>query len=94
MLPIMFTITTKRQRITGGGYKVESHREVATLEEARKAIMDMHFHAPSYWPDLRPFHDSLSESGGTITIPDGTVIEVERVTHLHLDDAYNAREES
>lgn len=87
-----------------------SRRAVATLDEARTAAEDrvidalgvLGTHAAS---DERFDARELPEQGGTIgPLPDGTVIEVERVTYGQLrvmvdgddswDDAYTADEET
>jgi hypothetical protein len=89
-----YVITTKGpSTIPGVGTlreAVESRRAVATLEEASEAcceiidaipgIDDEHRHDPKLQPAYR-----LSECGGTVgPLPDGTVIEVERVSWLTL----------
>jgi hypothetical protein len=57
--------------------RVVSRRAVATLEEARRGLLktDDSLYATAM---------SLPESGGTITLPDGTVIEVRRVMWADL----------
>lgn len=63
-----------------------SRRAVATLDEARKAayraVADSNAHAL----DATAAHaaHNLPESGGTIALPDGRVIEVEPTTWLML----------
>jgi hypothetical protein len=72
-----------------------SRRAVATLEEARRAARSTVERAmPIDRPGFSPRHgflcntDALPEEGGTIgSLPDGTVIEVERVSEAAL---YNA----
>lgn len=64
-----------------------ARRAVATLEEARERAEDTVFDhlGPERMPDDRPvefatYARNLPEEGGTIgPLPDGTVIEVERV---------------
>jgi hypothetical protein len=85
-----YIVTTKRPgyRPSRIGYlddmRVVSRRAVATLEDARAAAQEA-CSGPDF---MGPLEASLiSESGGTVgPLPDGTVIEVERV------DAYNARQ--
>lgn len=77
-----YTITTKRGPCDDAECnpncrsRVVIHLTVATLGEARAAIAQDHADALSDsdldWRVLR----ALSESGGTITLPDGTIIEV------------------
>jgi hypothetical protein len=57
---------------------VVSHRAVATLEEAKDYIWDlMHTNAAKRSLSVvRMRWAALPESGGTVTLPDGTVIEV------------------
>lgn len=68
---------------------------VATLEEARGKVCETLLSYPNRtspaWDAL--FTDALTipESGGTITLPDGTVIEVEQTTWLALSEAVRDR---
>jgi hypothetical protein len=71
-----YIVTTRRPE----GYAV-SRRAVATLEEAREVVWEV-LPAGSAWAG-RAF------TGGTVTLPDGTVIEVERTTWNALADALN-----
>jgi hypothetical protein len=97
-----YTVPGKRETITD-----MSRRAVATLEEARVALLDFAIG----WDDTTPIQeaaDNLSVTGGTVgPLADGTVIEVTRVTWSDIQaelrtgydwqapavviDAYNAR---
>ena len=69
MGPVVATLTT-----------ILSRRAVATLEEAFNAIPEPHRSTFGLLDKLLV----LTESGGTITLPDGTLIEVEATTWLDL----------
>lgn len=56
--------------------KILSRRAVATLEELRDYL----------WERFRVQNRLVTERGGTIPLPDGTVIEVERASLDHLGD--------
>lgn len=57
--------------------EILSRVAVATLEDARDRIEKTEGYAGNVY-------DDLPESGGTITLPDGTVIEVEETTWIRL----------
>lgn len=79
-----YIITTKQEHLDG--WKPLSRRAVATLDEARSyAFRSM----VEYWPDKQvgegPNLMDLPGAGGTIgPLPDGTVIEIERVIWFDL----------
>jgi hypothetical protein len=58
-----------------GGVQIESRFAVATLEEARDKVYELVENMVDY-----PAHEatSIGEAGGTIDLPDGTVIEVRK----------------
>ena len=70
--------------------RIEQHRAVATLPEARRAAHAVILRcerASTVEFDTGPYRDAtnVSEAGGTIgPLPDATVIEVERVTFADL----------
>jgi hypothetical protein len=70
-----YIVTTKRRGYMGLGLvrspRVVSRRAVATLEEAQDLVREAGATVTAA---------VITESGGTITLPDGTVIEVEQTT--------------
>jgi hypothetical protein len=83
-------IVTTKSRYSGandlGYWATTSRRAVATLEEAHETAREACLYAPgSVKAIAQAVRDvfALSESGGTVTLPDGTVIEVDRVS---MDD--------
>ena len=93
-----YVITTKRpeQNEGGRGGVVRpphfSRRAVATLEEARQRIVFALAHGEHMSEDARMAgwigaEKRITENGGTVgPLPDGTVIEVERVGYRYLLD--------
>ena len=83
-----FIVTTKR-RCAGrdpenpcdcnpiDGFQCRSSRTVATLDEARTEIAARAYSLSEQ--TRREAREAITESGGTVTLPDGTVIEVKPV---------------
>lgn len=63
-----------------------TRRAVATLDEARRAALDLYEESAGLVASGATA-DTFGEQGGTVTLPDGTVIEVEPVSEATL---YNA----
>jgi hypothetical protein len=74
-----YIVTTKQPH--GGGVVpfILSRQAVATLEEARGVVAGLAEAGRRGREDVLAAIGSLPESGGTITLPDGTVIEVEPI---------------
>jgi hypothetical protein len=83
-----YIVTTKRQGRREAGWsgwtpwEVLSRRAVATLDDARDEV-ERRWTATLPWAQegIRGRIDlKITESGGTVTLPDGTIIEVEATT--------------
>jgi hypothetical protein len=107
-----YIVTTKRppkppSRTSHTVHGAHSRRAVATLEEARQAVL-LSIHDHAVWSEWEEYVNTLS--AGTIgPFPDGTIVQVERVDwpdlavqsasanptnheKSRLIDAFNARE--
>jgi hypothetical protein len=90
-MPYVVTTKRRRQGFKVCGMDVLSRRAVATLDEATEAL-DAHMKSAGANGDWRLVAIcKVSESGGTVgPLPDGTVIEVERVEWDYLRRAVGA----
>jgi hypothetical protein len=85
-----YVITTRHNRAETAPLTFPSRRAVATLEERRAALIDLlETHKPrinsaSTFRALVDCVIDLPESGGTITLPDGTEIKVEPCPYSSL----------
>jgi 16S rRNA G527 N7-methylase RsmG len=83
-MPYIITTTTASARSIDSqrdvGYIV-TRRAVATLEKAREAVASsVRANNPYAFAKIVAAKNAVTESGGTITLPDGTVIEVAPTT--------------
>jgi hypothetical protein len=87
-------IVSVRTDVHGDGLSVDTERKaVATLNEARDIAFNICMEAlmlsgPSD-PEAPYKAHKLPTDGGSVTLPDGTVIEVERVSWADLAESVN-----
>lgn len=81
-----YVITASRPYLSLGSEArvVVSRRAVATLEEAWNYANNLSVAASGEWTSIGRVPVELTESGGTIGLPDGTTIEVEGVSLVDI----------